>query len=253
MKKFNHSRQLDLRMHHPHYKQMHAIEVYELKKAVYAYCCGVKEEENPNYNEDAIIAELLPVWQAFKKNGFDFYKFMLEKDHELIEDEEQRVEVLMGVCFPLLKLPIGRFAIDWLNGYLDFFERDSNLKCSDVGWPGSDDITDTEILYHLYFCSTEEEIWKILARGIGNIESMYNWYCGEGINPILEEATGIPCYFEKDEQKASDFLEYLLSDSTGATDSVRKEAINLKEMADNTDRLREISEELNNLLAELNI
>ena len=244
---------LNLPMHNPHYKQMHAVGVYELKKAVYAYCCGVDEEERPKLDENAIIPKLLPVWLAFKKNGFDFYKFMVEKDYELIEDEEQRVEVLMGVCFPLLKLPIGRFAIDWLNGYLDFFERDSNLKCSDVGWSGSDDITDTDILYHLFFCSTEEEIWKIQAFGIGNIESMYNWYCGGDINPILEDATGIPCYYEKDERKASDFLDYLMSDSTGATENVRNGAMNLKKMADNTDRLREISKDLKNLFSELNI
>jgi vacuolar-type H+-ATPase catalytic subunit A/Vma1 len=43
-----------------------------------------------------------------------------------------------------------------------------------------------------------------------------------------------------------------MSDSTGATDSVRNEAINLKKKADNTDRLKEISEELNDMLAELN-
>ena len=253
MKKFEQFGELGLPMHHPHYRQMHAIEVFELKKVVYFYCSGMEKEEKPKFDENAIIPELLPVWLAFKKSGFNFYKFMVEKDYELIEDEEQRVEVLMGVCFPLLKLPIGRFAIDWLNGYLDFFERDSNLKCSDVGWSGSDDITDTDILYHLFFCSTEEEIWKIQAFGIGNIESMYNWYCGGDINPILEEATGIPCYYEKDERKASDFLDYLMSDSTGATENVRNGAMNLKKMADNTDRLREISKDLKNLFSELNI
>ena len=244
---------LNLPMHNPHYKQIHAVNVFKLKKAVFAYCCDMEEEEKPKFDENAIIPELLPVWLAFKKNGFDFYKFMVEKDYELIEDEEMRVEVLMGACFPILNLPIGKFAIDWLNGYLDFFERDSNLKCSDVGWPGSDDITDTDILYHLFFCSTEEEIWKIQALGIGNIESMYNWYCGGDINPILEEATGIPCYYEKDERKASDFLDYLMSDSSGATENVRNEAMNLKKMADNTDRLREISKDLKNLFSELNI
>ena len=224
MKKFEQFGELGLPMHHPHYRQMHAIEVFELKKVVYFYCSGMEKEEKPKFDENAIIPELLPVWLAFKKSGFNFYKFMVEKDYELIEDEEQRVEVLMGVCFPLLKLPIG-----------------------------SDDITDTDILYHLFFCSTEEEIWKIQAFGIGNIESMYNWYCGGDINPILEDATGIPCYYEKDERKASDFLDYLMSDSTGATENVRNGAMNLKKMADNTDRLREISKDLKNLFSELNI
>jgi hypothetical protein len=91
-----------------------------------------------------------------------------------------------------------------------------------------------------------------MAKGIGDIVSLYYWYKGEYFIHVLKEATGIPCYFENDEQKASDFLDYLMSDSTGATDSVRNEAINLKKKADNTDRLKEISEELNDMLAELN-
>ena len=212
---------LNLPMHNPHYKQMHAVGVYELKKAVYAYCCGVDEEERPKLDENAIIPKLLPVWLAFKKNGFDFYKFMVEKDYELIEDEEMRVEVLMGACFPILNLPIGKFAIDWLNGYLDFFKRET------------EGMTDTEVLRQLFFCTTEEDIWKLMATGIGDIACLYHWYKGDDLYPIIGEATGIPCYYEKDEQKASDFLEYLLSDTTVTTARVRNVAIDLKKLVDN--------------------
>jgi hypothetical protein len=204
-----------LPMFHPHYSQKNAVDVYDLKKTVYAFCCGVDEEEKPRSNEDAIISEYLPIWHAFKKSGFDFYKFMQEKDYELIEDEELRMEVLMGVCFPILKLPIGKFAIDWLNGYLDFFKRET------------DDYTDTEVLRRLFFCSTDKDIWEMMARGIGDIESLYRWYMGMP-DTAIEEATGIPCYYEKDEKKAAEFLEYLLSDTTIATDSVRNEAMRLK-------------------------
>ena len=223
---------LNLPVHPPYYRQMHAVGVYELKKAVYAYCCGVEEEEKSKFKEDAIIPERLPIWQAFKKNGFDFYKFMVEKDYELIEDEEMRVEVLMGTCFPILNLPIGKFAIDWLNGYLDFFKRKT------------EEFTDTEVLCQLFFCSTEEDIWKLMATGIGDIACLYHWYKGEYFNPILKEATGIPCHFEKDEQKASDFLDYLMSDSTGATESVRNEAMVWKKMTEDIDMLREITGDL---------
>ena len=215
-------------MHNPQYKQMHAVGVYELKKAVYAYCCGMDEEEKPTFKEDAIIPELLPIWQAFKKNGFDFYKFMVEKGYELIEDEEMRVEVLMGTCFPILNLPIGKFAIDWLNGYLDFFKRKT------------EEFTDTEVLRQLFFCSTEEDIWKLMAKGIGDIACLYHWYKGEYFKSFLKEATGIPCYFEKDEQKASDFLDYLMSDFTGASESVRNEAMAWKRMSEDIDMLRAI-------------
>ena len=221
---------IDTSVCHPHIRQMNAVGADELKKAVYAYCCNVEEEDIQKYDENAIFPELLPVWQAFKKNDFDFYKFMLEKDYELIEDEDMRVEVLMCTCFLLLNLPIGRFAIDWLNGYLDFFERGNSLKCSDVGWLGDNVITDTDILYHLYFCSTEEEIWKIMACGIGDIESLYKWYSGRVPCPILKAATGLPCYYEKDETKAKAFLDYLLSSTT---ESVRNKATYLKKSIDN--------------------
>ncbi len=220
---------LNLPMHNPYYKQMHAVGAYELKKAVYAYCCGVEEEDKPKFKEDAIILDFLPVWLAFKNDGFDFYKFMLEKDYELIKDEEIRKEVIMGVCFPILNLPIARFMIDWLNGYLDFFKRET------------EEVTDTEVLHQLFLCSTEEDIWELMAKGIGDVGSLYHWYKGDDLNPILEDATGIPCYFEKDEQKARDFLEYLMSDSTRAAESVRNEAMNLKKMTEHTDKLRKIA------------
>ena len=204
-----------LPMYHPHYRQKHAIDVYALKKAVYAFCCGVDEEESPKFDEDAIISDYLPIWQAFKKNGFNFYKFMEDKDYEQIEYEELCVEVLVGVCFPILKLPIGKFAIDWLNGYLDFFKRET------------DDITDTEVLRRLFFCSTDKDIWKMMARGIGDIESLYRWHIGMP-DPAIEKATGIPCYYEKDEKKAEEFLDYLLDDNTNANEAVKKEANRLK-------------------------
>ena len=204
-----------LPMYHPHYRQKHAIDVYALKKAVYAFCCGVDKEESPKFDEDAIISDYLPIWQAFKKNGFNFYKFMEDKDYEQIEDEELCVEVLVGVCFPILKLPIGKFAIDWLNGYLDFFKRET------------DDITDTEVLRRLFFCSTDKDIWKMMARGIGDIESLYRWYMGMP-DTAIEEATGIPCHYEKDEKKAAEFLDYFLDDKTNARDSVRNKAMRLK-------------------------
>lgn len=166
----------------------------------------MEEEDIQKYDENAIFPELLPVWQAFKKNDFDFYKFMLEKDYELIEDEDMRVEVLMCTCFLLLNLPIGRFAIDWLNGYLDFFERSNSLKCSDVGWLGDNVITDTDILYHLYFCSTEEEIWKIMACGIGDIESLYNGIAEEFLALSLKLQQAYHATMRKMKRKQRHFL-----------------------------------------------
>ena len=204
-----------LPMYHPHYCQKNAVDVFDLKKAVYAYCCGVEVEELPRFNEDVIIPEYLPVWNTFKKNGFNLYTFMKDREYEQIENEDLRVEVLMGVCFPILNLPIGKFAIDWLNGYLDFFKRE-------IG-----DVTDTEVLHQLFFCSTDKDIWKMMASGIGDIESLYRWYMGRP-DSTIEEATGIPCHFEKNKKKAAEFLDYLLDDKTNANETVRKEAKRLK-------------------------
>ena len=67
----------------------------------------------------------------------------------------------------------------------------------------------------------------MMARGIGDIESLYRWYMGMP-HTAIEEATGIPCYYEKDEKKAAEFLDYLLDESTNATEAVRKEAMRLK-------------------------
>jgi hypothetical protein len=100
------------------------------------------------------------------------------------------------------------------------------------------------VLHQLFFCSTEEDIWRYIATIGGDIASLYHWYKGEYFRPILKEATGIPCYFMKDEQKASDFLDYLISDSTGATESVRNEAMTWKRMTEDIDMLRAIAGDL---------
>ena len=76
MNKFEQLGELGLPIRPPYYRQMHAVEIFDLKRAIFAYCSGMDEEEKPKFNENSIIPELLPVWKAFQKNGFDFYKFV---------------------------------------------------------------------------------------------------------------------------------------------------------------------------------
>ena len=210
-------------MYNPYHRQFNAVRWRKLMWAVYAYCCGVDKVTKKKINEDAIIPEYIPVWLAFKKDLFNFCEFMGNRDYEQIEDEELRVEVLMSVCFPILDLPIAKFMADWLNGYLDFFKRDpDNNWCA---WEGT--TTYTDVLRYLFLCSKEKDIWKMMANGIGDIESLYRWYLGTP-DPDIEEATGVPCYCEKDEEKAAEFLDYLMNESTEATEAVRKEATRLK-------------------------
>ena len=89
-----------------------------------------------------------------------------------------------------------------------------------------------EVLHRLYFCSTEEELWKMMAEGIGDIKSLYLWYMGVP-NATLEDV-GIPCYCQKDEAKAARMLNYLLNESVCSTEVVRAEAALLKKMWNTT-------------------
>ena len=167
-----------------------------LKKEIYTYCCGLGREEYRWYDEEAVIPANRPVWNALERYGFDFDMFMTEKGYELIGDEELRTEFMMYML-SVLDLPVSRYMTDWINGYLDFFRRDSG------------DITYTEILHRLYLCRTDEDIWQLLAEGIGNADSLYAWYMGM-YDKALAVVTGVPCYCEKDERKAAEFRDYMI-------------------------------------------
>lgn len=188
-----------------------------LKEVVGTYCCGTLLDERASYDENAIIPELHPVWKAFLRYDFDLNRFLSEKGYDLIEDENLRVEVMMTVFRCLDHHPLSPFMTDWLNGSLDFFERENQ------------EVTDTEVLHCFYFCSTEEELWKMMAEGIGDIKSLYLWYMGVP-NTTLEDVTGVPCYCQKDEAKAARMLNYLLNESVCSTEAVRAEAALLKKM-----------------------
>ena len=180
-----------------------------LKREIYRYCCGYGDDEATRINVfslkmEQIIPEMMPVWVAFEKYRFNLDKFMEAKGYEQIEDEEVRAEVLMAVCFPLIHQPISKFMIDQLNGYLDFFGRDPELR-----WENGSKITNTEILRRLFYCGSEKDIWQLMAKGIGDIKALYLWYMGMNPNPEIEKATGIPCYCVKDEDKARELIDYL--------------------------------------------
>ena len=96
-----------------------------LKEVVGTYCCGTLLDERASYDENAIIPELHPVWKAFLRYDFDLNRFLSEKGYDLIEDENLRVEVMMTVFCCLDHHPLSPFMTDWLNGSLDFFERES--------------------------------------------------------------------------------------------------------------------------------
>ena len=45
---------IDTSVCHPHIRQMNAVGADELKKAVYAYCCNVEEEDIQKYDENGV-------------------------------------------------------------------------------------------------------------------------------------------------------------------------------------------------------
>ena len=116
---------------------------------------------------------------------------------------------ILEYCFSFLHLPIARFMPDVANGYLEIR-----------------DIAST------FFCSSELDIWRLVAeKEIMDVSSLYAWYKGQNLEPILQEVTGIPCQSEKDETKADKFLTFLLDEKTNSTDSIRKEAIALRHLS----------------------
>ena len=192
----------------PLYKQRRSISKKALRKIVFSYCCGVEPQEKVSYNEDDIIPEYLPIWNLFKRDDFDFYSFMMNEGYNLIEDEIMRDEILV-YCFSFLNLPIARFMPDVANGYLE-------LR----------DISST------FFCSSELDIWRLVAeKEIMDVSSIYAWYKGQNLEPILEKATGIPCQSAKDNNKAEEFLSFLLDEKTNATKGVRKKAKALRQLS----------------------
>ena len=192
----------------PHYKQKRTITKKALKRIVFSYCCGIDPQVKTSYNEDAIIPEYLPIWNLFKRVDFDFYTFMMNEDYNQIEDDIERDEILV-YCFSFLYLPIARFMPDVANGYLEIR-----------------DIAST------FFCSNEHDIWRLIAeKEIMDVSSLYTWYKGQNLEPILEKVTGIPCQNEKDDDKAEEFLSFLLDKKTNATDKVRKEAKALRHLS----------------------
>ncbi|OYP46868.1 hypothetical protein CIK96_04860 [Prevotella sp. P4-98] len=144
------------------------------------------------------------------------------------------IEELMNTCLEQEHLPISRYMVDWMNGYLDFFKCDPEMKWEDGG-----PITDLSILQRLMSCQTDEEIWSLMGKGIGDIQELYTWYKGQNLHPVLEEATGVPCYGEKDEDKAERMLNYFI-ESLEAKESVKQEAESIRKMSKVIKELKEI-------------
>ena len=190
------------------YKPRNEVGKETLKKKVFAYCC-IEEYENKEYTgtyrDEDIDPDCLPAWKAFKRVDFDLDRFFLEDCYLLIADGHIRCQILVE-CLSLVK-PISDYIFEWMTGYLDF---------------GS---LDDDVFKYLYFCRKDEEIWDMLAFGIGNIETLFLWYMGIDTFPTNTVACDNIFQGGCDETKANRMLDYILTESPYTTEEVKLEIL----------------------------
>ena len=189
----------------------------------FEYCC-LEEYENKEYTgtylDEDIDSQCLSAWEAFKRVDFDLDRFFLEDCYLLISDDHIRCQILVE-CLGLVK-PISDYIFEWMDCYLDFGSVGNKaIRCGKDNHPVCDD----DIFKYLYFCRTDEEIWDMLAFGIGNIETLFLWYMG--IDTFPAYTVGCNCTFQgnKDEAKAKRMINYILTESPYTTDEVQTEIL----------------------------
>lgn len=146
-----------------------------LKRHVFIVMSGTTANEGNEYDESLIPNDCRLLWLAFKKSGFDLDRFMMDRDYELVGDEEMHIgfinnpydllhpdmdmsirmcvdvmDFLLCACLPLVQQPISRYAMDWLNGDVDFTQLKNVLYKND-----GNKISNMELLRTLYFCQKD--------------------------------------------------------------------------------------------------
>lgn len=197
------------------------VDKETLKKKVFNYCCLEiydGKEYKGAYRDEDIHPVCLTEWEAFKQVDFDLDRFFLEDCYLLIDDEIFRHHIMVA-CLGMVE-PISKYVFEWMDGYLDFGTiKNETLTC------GKDhhSIGDDDIFKYLYFCRTEEDIWDLLASGIGDIERLFLYYMGIDPFPTYTEVCNSRFLGIKDETKAKHLIDYILTDSCYTTKEVRHE------------------------------
>ncbi len=200
-----------------------SIDPEVLKRRLYLVCCRYEEKEDSDYDEKYIIPACIQLWQVFKKYDFSLDRFMNDAAYEQIDNQELTLKILMYECIIETNRPIARYMMDWITGYLDFFQL---VPGADPKWFK---MSQLQLLHCFYNCNSDYEIWEFLAEGVSDMKKLYRWYMGQNPSPIFSEIIRKPCFFEKDEHKAEELLNFILNPSTFAIDSVRKKAEMLKQ------------------------
>ena len=155
-----------------------------LKRHVFIVMSGTTANEENDYDESLIPDDCHLLWLAFKKSGFDLDQFMMDRDYELVGDEEMHIgfinnpydllnpdldmstrmcvdvmDFLLCACLPHVQQPLSRYALDWLNGDVDSTQLKKVLYKKD-----GNKISDMELLRTLYFCHTDEDLFLLLSQ-----------------------------------------------------------------------------------------
>lgn len=174
-----------------------------LKNELFRYFCGNSDDGGATDNYDTkrfATQDYVPLWEAFQRVGFDVDAFLNDNVYRTIEKKELLNETLMDVC--LMHSPVmSKYLTDWQNGYLDFDYRDAKTK--------EKDSDRTELLKQLYFCQTDEDLWSLMTRGVGNVKSLYKWYKGVNPSPIMDKLAGTKCSCTDDKERADRFATYM--------------------------------------------
>lgn len=176
---------------------------HTMKDDLYRYFCGNINDEGDigSYDTKNFATEdYAPLWEAFKSVNFEADAFLNDGLYKTIEKKELLNETLMDVCL-MLSPVMAEYMIDWQNGYLDFDYRDAKTS--------EKDSERTELLKQLYFCQTDEDLWNLMARGVGNVKYLYKWYQGINPSPIMDKLAGTQCYCTEDKERADRFVTYM--------------------------------------------
>jgi hypothetical protein len=126
--------------------------------------------------------------------GYDLHQYMMSHAYDEIANNRLKEYFLVYNCLaysPAIKL----IKIN-SEEYKETYDVDMRYIANDMRWGkfgNKSTVSYSTVYCRLYFCETEQDIWDIFADGVGDIDSLYDYYA----------------YDKDDEEKALDVLLYI--------------------------------------------